>query len=303
MKKIFSIILCVLLLLSCINSFAQKSKITNRVIYNFQTGDVLESEYNYQFGNVDSPSIARYFRDSIVAKRFFQNNSAVTYTRLRKTITTIIPAPIGYQPTISSFVDSITYNDLDSVPDFYSVLGIVCNQSKYNDTVTADANLCSDTMWQQNFGQFYVCGTQFVCFKQVEYYKGLGGPYYTSQSAISNQNQYNYIVYYKKGSTKCGTPIDFNGLLKTSSGIENNTLETAIKIYPNPVAASFSVEKNAAGKMFFSLYNLLGVKLNYSELENRSTTIQRNDLIAGICFFNISDAAGKIIQSGKIIFE
>lgn len=77
------------------------------------------------------------------------------------------------------------------------------------------------------------------CSSEFTYMKGLGGPYYSCSYSVTESSE-NKLVYYKKGSTTWGTPLD----LTDSKRIEN---VDQIKIYPNP-ARDFVTIENTTGQ-------------------------------------------------------
>jgi hypothetical protein len=93
--------------------------------------------------------------------------------------------------------------------------------------------------------------------------KGLGGPYYEWNEIISGDES--GLAYYKKGTTKWGTPL-------VITEVESIEKEDEISIYPNP-AVDFVMIKNTSGrkeKYEISLTNMQGREIfkNDAEISN-----------------------------------
>ncbi|MFM2049145.1 MAG: Secretion system C-terminal sorting domain, partial [Bacteroidota bacterium] len=84
----------------------------------------------------------------------------------------------------------------------------------------------------------------------------------------------------------------------------NKNLNSLIKIsiFPNPTTSTFTISKNTNEALQFHLYNLIGKQVLNTTLKENTTTLERNNLAAGTYLFSITNASGKIIENGKLIF-
>lgn len=133
------------------------------------------------------------------------------------------------------------------------------------------------------------------CFPSYTYLKGLGGPYYCC-SYIQNEIE-NNLVYYKKGTTTWGMPLDIN------VNIENKTpSESLYKIYPNIVDRQFTISTTKTSLPYrFKLYNINGQILMDMYIYSNIHIIENIDGLKGMYLYNIIDSEG-YRTSGKIVF-
>ena len=71
-------------------------------------------------------------------------------------------------------------------------------------------------------------------------------------------------------------------------------------IYPNPAKNNITIKNNTAD--YFTLYNSLGLKVISQKVRHNQTTIKRGDLANGLYFYSLNKE-GKLIESGKVLFE
>ncbi len=276
--------------------------LTNRVIYDYNAGDIIETESSYQNYNPDSVLRIVYTHDSIISKTFLLNNSAVQYVRFHKSATTYSANTLGYHTTFQNIVDTFVCNNLDSTPAMVYPVGIVCNQYLNTDTITPDNLLCNVSYWNRYYGHPFICGNAYVCYSQILYYLGLGGPYYHAASASSQTEGHHYIVFYKKSNVACGSKINFAKFAVT--GISNINAEyKAIQLFPNPSHGSFTINQTMNDVMQFNLYNLIGEKVFATKLQQTITTVSNLNLPKGAYLFNVSASNGEVLQNGKMIVE
>ncbi len=86
-------------------------------------------------------------------------------------------------------------------------------------------------------------------------------------------------------------------------GINYLSQKIPISIFPNPTSSSFTIKKSSSENLQFHLYNLIGQNVWNENLKNETTTIERNGLPANAYLFSITNQEGKIVQTGKVIFE
>ena len=91
-------------------------------------------------------------------------------------------------------------------------------------------------------------------------------------------------------------------LVDLGSGI-NEIKNDVANIFPNPTSSSFTIKKSTNENLQFHLYNLIGQNVWNENLTNETTTIERNGSPANAYLFSITNQEGKIVQTGKVIFE
>ncbi len=278
---------------------AAQSGFTNRVVYDFQIGDVIQQEYDEDNYNIDSPTVTIYTVDSFISRTSLQNNSAVRYIFNRQYVRTINPSPVGYLPIVIEHIDTVTYNNLDSFPAT-SLGANLCRLALSSSMLDEDVSQCNDSVWTVVYGQPFICGMSYTCYTQLLFYKGLGGPYYNSTSAATTVDKHLIITFYKKGNVSCGqrqslwTYTGVNDVAKT-----NNT----ISIFPNPSNGNFTIEKTGNNILQFSLFNLIGQKIISQQLNDNKASLNALNLPKSAYLFSICNASGAIVKSGKLIVE
>ena len=115
-------------------------------------------------------------------------------------------------------------------------------------------------------------------------YKGAWGvyPYLPSGNIIVSDMQTGLYLF------ECETPAAI---------IENKLTHN---LFPNPVATQFTIQNSSAEK--FTLYNSLGAKVLEQEIHKNQNTIYRENLRNGLYFYTLNKK-GKVVESGKVIFE
>jgi len=141
--------------------------------------------------------------------------------------------------------------------------------------------------WVEEIGS-----TRWIYYPEEEIKSFLIGnfPYYSLLCAWKNNNQ----IYLAAGRNTCY--IDNTGIQKLSSG--NN-----ISLFPNPTTSTFTISKNTNEALKFHLYNLMGQQVLNKNLIESETIIERNNLATCTYLFSITNASGRIIENGKLIFE
>jgi hypothetical protein len=285
-----------LLLLFTISQILQtkSQSFTNKEIYNFQPGDIIQKEYDENNYNIDSSSSTIYTIDSFINKITI-NNSSVKYTINRKYIKIITPNPNNYTPKIFQEIDTLTYNNIDSTP-IINPHNNLCQLILSSNYISTDLSQCNDSTWNITYGQPFICGMNYTCYTQMIFYKGLGGPYYNSTSAVSSSDKHLNITFYKKNNITCGQLINMNSLLPTGiNNIDDNNDQ--IIIYPNPTNTEITIEGNIIGQNF-KLYDLNNNTYINTIILSKITKLNINYLINGTYIYNINGKKfGKIIKN------
>lgn len=118
-----------------------------------------------------------------------------------------------------------------------------------------------------------------------EYYKGLGGPYFTHTSGcweIDKEIETSKLQYYKKGETSWGTPHVINSLTPQSQTTPR------IHIFPNPAIDHINVKGfSTQGNLTFKIINLQGISVHNGAINENNATIQVSSLAGGLYFISI----------------
>lgn len=75
-----------------------------------------------------------------------------------------------------------------------------------------------------------------------------------------------------------------------------------VKLYPNPATTyiTFDLQKNYKSGLTITVYNgVLGKKVYESANAPSKLTIDLSDFNRGVYIYHVSDASGRIIESGK----
>ncbi len=129
---------------------------------------------------------------------------------------------------------------------------------------------------------------------KTSYYEGLGGPYYP-QEAMFGALARRELVYYQKDSETWGTPLDV-------SSVENYVKPNMVKIYPNPVRESFTVniDPSLSGEFTLRLVDVNSRSVHQQHVSAGATTVNVAHLPSGIYFCIVSGKQG-ILHSHKIL--
>lgn len=130
------------------------------------------------------------------------------------------------------------------------------------------------------------------CNIENEYYKGLGGPYYSCSYAFQNADR--ELVYYKKDGVSHGNPISLVGI---------DQFETKINpflISPNPAIDQVNITFNQEGIFAFECYDLLGKLVQTETITTSGQAINISSLNSGMYLYRINDGS-QVIQTGKLI--
>lgn len=125
-----------------------------------------------------------------------------------------------------------------------------------------------------------------VCSSSVnEFYKGLGGPYFSKTYGcweIDKSIEITELVYYKKGETSWGTPHIINSLAPQSDTTPR------LHIFPNPATENINVKGFAQqGNLTFKIINLQGISVHNGAINDNNANIQVSSLAGGLHFISI----------------
>jgi hypothetical protein len=74
-----------------------------------------------------------------------------------------------------------------------------------------------------------------------------------------------------------------------------------LKLYPNPAASyiTFDLQKGYQKGLTITVFSFLGKKMIETPNVNEKTTMTLTDFNRGVYIYHITDAAGKVIETGK----
>ncbi|MCG2614375.1 T9SS type A sorting domain-containing protein [Terrimonas sp. NA20] len=74
-----------------------------------------------------------------------------------------------------------------------------------------------------------------------------------------------------------------------------------VKLYPNPAKSyiTFDFDKDQQKGRTITIYSFLGKKMYEGQTVTEKTTVTLNDYNRGMYIYHLTDAAGKIVESGK----
>jgi hypothetical protein len=75
----------------------------------------------------------------------------------------------------------------------------------------------------------------------------------------------------------------------------------ALKLYPNPAASyiTFDLQKGYQKGLTITVFNFLGKKMIETQNVNEKTTLTLTDFNRGVYIYHLTDASGKVIDTGK----
>jgi hypothetical protein len=137
-----------------------------------------------------------------------------------------------------------------------------------------------------------------------DYIEGLGGGYYNNPYTAVGSDYYE-LVYYNKGGTTWGTPLNIDCNTNTSiSKVENE--ENNISVHPNPASnyTTITIQKFLSNEDWsFTLYDITGKALRSKKVHNNSFSVGKEALSSGIYFYQIENKTKSKTYTGKLIFE
>lgn len=76
---------------------------------------------------------------------------------------------------------------------------------------------------------------------------------------------------------------------------------SALKLYPNPATSyvTFDLQKGYEKGLTITVFSFLGKKMIESPASNEKTTFQLNEFTRGVYIYHLTDASGKIVETGK----
>ncbi|MBK6963343.1 MAG: T9SS type A sorting domain-containing protein [Bacteroidales bacterium] len=130
------------------------------------------------------------------------------------------------------------------------------------------------------------------CFPDQEYYKGLGGPYYSEYFGFDECS--NQLVYYKKDGVEWGFPLDFT-VNTTLKPIE--TEPELVSVFPNPATDLVNIKLSILNKSsFMTIIDSHGVETGNYPLNAKESQINIQNLKPGIYLFRFTSENQNVIR-------
>lgn len=134
------------------------------------------------------------------------------------------------------------------------------------------------------------------------YTEGLGLSEYFRYD--SESNEYNKLVYFKKGTESWGAPVGYECTPYLSINEQPQLITTRVRLVPNPMKSSAEIMLEGIGNpdgLRFALFNAVGKKVYSCDITSNPMTLQKNDLPSGLYIWMID---GKSIhEKGKLVIE
>jgi len=262
-------------------------------VFDFQPGDVIQTKVTEKYWCSQPPrteitkTSRRYleranYKDSLVyvllqdqqIDRIYADSSLVK-TKI-DTLRQVIKPNFSFDKR----PNEVVYDSISS--------GVYTNQMLFEDLIVKYRS--APTYNYPSVNEYLI---PFVDETNLYYYKGLGGPYYYYESCPDYSGE---LVYYKKGSTSWGTPIDF-------TGVESFSNNDNIQLFPNPAKDQVCIEmKDMKVPLLFELISVEGKTLLQQFLNSESQTINLSEFKKDNYVYRIS-ALNRIVKSGKITIQ
>lgn len=243
MKTIIKIFCTIIVL----NSSAQN--LTNRKVYNFEPGDIFQTEGR---SGCSYPFFYSYSKDSVISKVSSVNNDTIFYN-----LFTELYYP--YRGPILPPLDTIYFRTL-----FYTNLDSIAKHYIYNsclpptDTIYQSSFYCNRNVWQLHSNG----GVEDSCFEPPSFtskiIEGCGGPYYFYEDGGSPCRYSFDLIYYKKANVICGSLI---------TSLSNIVLSNTSNIFPNPSQGLIYL-MDYLPEIPFEISDLMGRKMRVGKFES-----------------------------------
>jgi hypothetical protein len=133
--------------------------------------------------------------------------------------------------------------------------------------------------------------------QNYKYCKNLGGPYYVHYPCKDDLIEKRELVYYKKGDTTWGTPLELNA-------IEPLAQSPNATVFPNPakniLTIKMATSQQATGRII--IYTIEGQVVCTHQITEEKTVIDVSMLKSGVYFYRLINDMNHI-QSNKLIIN
>ncbi len=297
------------------NPQSGKTNISFHEVFDFQAGDEFHSRHTF-FSWQPPGQIDTTFTIKKVLERInYPGNDSVKYSfeRIEKKIIYGQPSSqiIHTWDTISEVIyfnafPSLDFNKLPgelirgfyiSNDEFVMQMNLYCNERR---SKTIPGGYGHFVGFYPNDSCMQALIIMDGCLPEKTYIEGCGGPYGGCAGAI--MSEHNELLFYKKGTEQCGTPLDPGILLgidkaKTSSGIK-------LSVYPNPACdnVSFAIENAHDLSYVLELSNLLGQIVLKKQILQNSFTVNLSALPKGVYHYQLKSKQ-QSVANGKLLLQ
>ncbi|MFO8086600.1 MAG: T9SS type A sorting domain-containing protein [Bacteroidales bacterium] len=247
-----------------------QSTLTNEEVYDFETGDIFQTEYRQSnaWGPVGVPV---YKTRTIIDKSTSSSTDTIFYTIQRDIYSppscqgcTAVFSTDTLTDTITNLNQAVTHNN--------QTICLPIIDSIYTD-------YCSRMVWAKMPGQ------DTGCFEPVthttKFVKGAGGPYYNKTEPAGYLFTVYDLIYYYKAPDTCGSLV---------TSVKNPVRDNPdISISPNPVTdqATIRLPSDHSGAEI-TIYSLQGkVIRKYRNINSRTVNFERGKLPSGLYIVSI----------------
>ena len=270
-------------------------------VFDFQAGDEIHSRYVYYITQA-GPATERV-KYTILKYLSRQNyNDSIVYN---VDATTVDSSFYGNSVTSHAYSRGIyrTTINRNQLFDILPQESFVRSNYIGNAAMNMNSIPCKSLSQIAPYNSIKNCWTNWVNYNDDacnfagpnEYYKGLGGPYFSSTSGcwiIDTSGEENKLIYYKKGLTTWGVPL-------VISGINQPKAESNITILPNPATDKITIS-NLTEPSTVELLDLKGSVMQRTTVNASENTINLSQYDKGLYLYRIS-ANGVLIKAGKIV--
>jgi len=133
-----------------------------------------------------------------------------------------------------------------------------------------------------------------ACLREMEYFQGLSGPYYSCTGYVGDSEE-RKLVYYKKGETEWGEKLII-------TGVSDFRKDNNIQVYPNPANDAVTFQLNNANETtYIQLFNATGSLTKSIQFNSSSHQLDLTGFKNGIYFYRIGFEGS--VYTGKLILE
>lgn len=161
------------------------------------------------------------------------------------------------------------------LPKIYSS-SVVTN---YNNWVNISGSFIADSAYQFILIGNFICDSLMTIINSPSPGAFYGGAYY-----------YVDDVCVSTDSLACPT-----------TDIYENNIDKTFSVFPNPAINKLTIVLTSPFKYFFDIYNVFGMKIFSTQLDNISKTIDLTGIESGVYVFSIVNNKGDIIKTDKLI--
>lgn len=275
--------------------------LTTFQLFDFNPGDEIhELDSGSTFSGTELTTTIKATISKYLSRENYQDS--IVYTVERKTgILSKSGTSLDYISNEETVREVIVPTELlDQTPGEMKFIdgGIELDYSTLSDS-SKTVRRSSEFRWEKTddecWGLFIIDYIEF--FSGFEYIKGLGGPYWYSQSYwFPYTEQVKKLVYYKKGGETWGVPLSID-VGNSSSFVQNKP-----NVYPNPAKDWITIDTGNESIQHIELLDMTGkLILTNAKVESGTVKIDLNGVSSGVYVVKVSTKDDQFIQ--KILIE